>query len=131
MAGEVPIDYSALLCRRPDYGSEMPEQPKPLDFLKRILRENDVQANKPRRESVIDSSDDRDDRDTPLSGSTSALDDQDDAELIPPDNFAMVNSWIYRSSFPKKKHFPFLKTLGLRSVLCVTSARILTQYVNS
>ena len=41
-------------------------------------------------------------------------------ELIPPDNFAMVNTWVYRSSFPKKKHFPFLKTLGLRSVLYVS-----------
>ncbi|EPQ31640.1 uncharacterized protein PFL1_00973 [Pseudozyma flocculosa PF-1] len=40
-----------------------------------------------------------------------------DEELVPPDNFAMVNTWVYRSSFPKKKHFPFLKTLGLRSVL--------------
>lgn len=37
--------------------------------------------------------------------------------LVPPDNFAMVNTWVYRSSFPKKKHFPFLKTLGLRSIL--------------
>lgn len=39
------------------------------------------------------------------------------APLVPPDNFAMVNSWVYRSSFPKKRHFPFLKTLGLKSVL--------------
>lgn len=39
------------------------------------------------------------------------------APLVPPENFAMVNSWVYRSSFPKKRHFPFLKTLGLRSVL--------------
>ncbi|UZJ54302.1 hypothetical protein CBS101457_003622 [Exobasidium rhododendri] len=37
--------------------------------------------------------------------------------LVPPENFAMVNSWVYRSSFPKKRHFPFLKTLGLKSVL--------------
>ncbi|PWN43356.1 protein-tyrosine phosphatase, partial [Ceraceosorus guamensis] len=37
--------------------------------------------------------------------------------LVPPDNFAMVNTWVYRSSFPKKKHFTFLKTLGLKSVL--------------
>lgn len=37
--------------------------------------------------------------------------------LQPPDNFAMVNSWLYRSSFPKKKHFPFLRTIGLKSVL--------------
>ncbi|KDN44519.1 hypothetical protein K437DRAFT_257039 [Tilletiaria anomala UBC 951] len=40
-----------------------------------------------------------------------------DEPLIPPDNFAMVNSFVYRSSFPKKKHFPFLRTLGLRSIL--------------
>ncbi|SNX85747.1 related to SIW14 - protein involved in actin filament organization [Melanopsichium pennsylvanicum] len=38
-------------------------------------------------------------------------------DLLPPDNFAMVNSHVYRCSFPKKKHFPFLRTLGLRSVL--------------
>ena len=38
-------------------------------------------------------------------------------DLLPPDNFAMVNTHVYRSSFPKKKHFPFLRTLGLRSVL--------------
>ncbi|CAD6892113.1 unnamed protein product [Tilletia controversa] len=37
--------------------------------------------------------------------------------LIPPENFAMVNSRVYRSSLPLKKHFPFLKTLNLRSVL--------------
>lgn len=40
-----------------------------------------------------------------------------DEPLLPPDNFSMVNTWVYRSSFPKKKHFPFLKSLGLRSVL--------------
>ncbi|RHZ80513.1 hypothetical protein Glove_134g170 [Diversispora epigaea] len=38
-------------------------------------------------------------------------------ELIPPDNFTMVSTWIYRSSFPKKKNFAFLKKLGLRSIL--------------
>lgn len=43
--------------------------------------------------------------------------DEESQPLQPPDNFAMVNSWLYRSSFPKKKHFPFLKTLGLKSVL--------------
>lgn len=46
-----------------------------------------------------------------------SLHEQDLQPLQPPDNFAMVNSWLYRSSFPKKKHFPFLKTLGLKSVL--------------
>ena len=34
----------------------------------------------------------------------------------PPD-FGMVGSGIYRSSFPKPEHFPFLKTLGLKSIL--------------
>ncbi|KAF9167627.1 hypothetical protein DFQ26_003783 [Actinomortierella ambigua] len=38
-------------------------------------------------------------------------------DLCPPDNFNMVSTWIYRSSFPKKKHFPFLKKLGLKSIL--------------
>ncbi|KAJ1041759.1 hypothetical protein NDA14_004718 [Ustilago hordei] len=56
----------------------------------------------------------------PLAGASSANastapDFQED--LLPPDNFAMVNSHVYRSSFPKKKHFPFLRTLALRSVL--------------
>lgn len=37
--------------------------------------------------------------------------------LIPPENFSMVNSRLYRSSLPLKKHFPFLRTLNLRSVL--------------
>jgi hypothetical protein len=41
----------------------------------------------------------------------------EDPTLVPPDNFAMVSSFVYRSSFPKKKHFEFLKTLGLKSVL--------------
>lgn len=45
------------------------------------------------------------------------MSDEELQPLQPPDNFAMVNSWLYRSSFPKKKHFPFLKTLGLKSVL--------------
>ncbi|KAK3814302.1 MAG: tyrosine phosphatase family-domain-containing protein [Benniella sp.] len=38
-------------------------------------------------------------------------------DLCPPDNFNMVSTWIYRSSFPKKKNFSFLKKLGLKSVL--------------
>ncbi|KAI9495724.1 tyrosine phosphatase family-domain-containing protein [Zychaea mexicana] len=47
---------------------------------------------------------------------------QDDQELfqealIPPDNFNMVCEHVYRSSFPKKKHFRFLEKLKLKSVL--------------
>jgi hypothetical protein len=36
---------------------------------------------------------------------------------LPPSNFAMVDKGVYRSSFPKKKNFPFLKKLGLKSVI--------------
>lgn len=42
---------------------------------------------------------------------------EDEELLIPPDNFAMVEPGIYRSGFPGKKNFAFLRTLGLRSVL--------------
>ena len=53
------------------------------------------------------------------SASAQATTSTSSAPLVPPENFAMVNSWVYRSSFPKKRHFPFLKTLGLKSVLWV------------
>lgn len=39
--------------------------------------------------------------------------------LIPPDNFAMVWKGIYRSAYPAKKNLPFLRTIGIRSVLCL------------
>ena len=42
---------------------------------------------------------------------------QYEEELIPPNNFNMVSNWVYRSSFPKKKNFAFLKKLGLKSIL--------------
>lgn len=111
-APNVPIDYSALLCRRPSSEIEPPKQPGRLDFLHRILKENEQKR------------DEEDDGPSELVASTHTLEsvsarDRGDASLIPPENFAMVNSWLYRSSFPKKKHFPFLKTLGLRSVLYV------------
>ncbi|EQC35196.1 hypothetical protein SDRG_07425 [Saprolegnia diclina VS20] len=37
--------------------------------------------------------------------------------LIPPLNFSMVDSGVYRSGFPNKKNHAFLQQLGLRSVL--------------
>ncbi|CAK9436995.1 uncharacterized protein LODBEIA_P14740 [Lodderomyces beijingensis] len=46
-------------------------------------------------------------------------DDDDDEPLTPPENFALVIGSIYRSSFPQPANFPFLKTLGLKSVLCL------------
>ncbi len=37
--------------------------------------------------------------------------------MIPPINFAMVDSGIYRSGHPIPKNFSFLKKLGLKSVV--------------
>ncbi|GLE05673.1 hypothetical protein PINS_up014713 [Pythium insidiosum] len=37
--------------------------------------------------------------------------------LIPPLNFSMVDSGVYRSGFPNKKNHAFLQQLGLKSVL--------------
>ncbi|CAN3376334.1 hypothetical protein DIURU_004072 [Diutina rugosa] len=39
--------------------------------------------------------------------------------LTPPENFAPVIDTIYRSSFPQPANFEFLKTLRLKSVLCL------------
>ena len=41
--------------------------------------------------------------------------------LIPPLNFSMVASGVYRSGFPNKKNHAFLQQLGLKSVLYVES----------
>ena len=38
---------------------------------------------------------------------------------VPPENFARVCEGIYRSSFPRIENFEFLKSLGLRSILCL------------
>ncbi|PKI84325.1 hypothetical protein MVES_001628 [Malassezia vespertilionis] len=102
---EVPIDYTALLCRRPNESVRIPAPPTRLSFLEQILRANAATKENDARNEAAPTED--------MGASQSALPE----ELVPPENFAMVNSWIYRSSFPKKKHFPFLKTLGLRSVL--------------
>lgn len=44
---------------------------------------------------------------------------------IPPLNFSMVESGLYRSGFPNKRNFEFLKTLNLKSIvyLCHHSYR--------
>ncbi|KAF2075218.1 hypothetical protein CYY_003479 [Polysphondylium violaceum] len=47
-------------------------------------------------------------------------DDQEPKEeplLIPPLNFSMVSRGVYRSGYPNKKNHPFLKKLGLKSIL--------------
>ncbi|KAI3916770.1 hypothetical protein MKW98_026241, partial [Papaver atlanticum] len=37
--------------------------------------------------------------------------------FVPPLNFAMVDNGIFRSGFPDTSNFPFLQTLGLRSII--------------
>jgi len=37
--------------------------------------------------------------------------------LVPPLNFAMVAPGVYRSGYPNKRNFPFLRRLGLRSIM--------------
>lgn len=37
--------------------------------------------------------------------------------FIPPENFSLVASGVYRSGFPKKKNFRFMETLKLKTVL--------------
>ncbi|KAJ1981793.1 tyrosine-protein phosphatase siw14 [Dimargaris verticillata] len=46
-----------------------------------------------------------------------ALDHSQPEMFVPPANFAMVAPFVYRSSFPSPKNFPFLLKLGLKSIL--------------
>lgn len=43
--------------------------------------------------------------------------DDEPEEYIPPENLAMVCKGVYRSALPKKKNFPYLRRMGLRSIL--------------
>ncbi|KAL1358584.1 hypothetical protein AAHE18_04G044200 [Arachis hypogaea] len=43
----------------------------------------------------------------------------DDDVLVPPLNFAVVDNGIFRSGFPEPANFGFLKSLHLRSVICL------------
>lgn len=52
---------------------------------------------------------------TPTVGLQSFIPEDD--EIFPCENFAMVTPGIYRSAFPKKRNFSFLKRLGLKSIL--------------
>jgi tyrosine-protein phosphatase SIW14 len=45
------------------------------------------------------------------------MSEEEDGVFWPPDNFAVVCKGIYRSGFPKKKNFGFLKKLGIRMVI--------------
>ncbi|ODQ81508.1 hypothetical protein BABINDRAFT_170279 [Babjeviella inositovora NRRL Y-12698] len=41
--------------------------------------------------------------------------------MYPPENFSLVLTDIYRSSFPKASNFGFLATLKLKSIVCLIS----------
>ncbi|CAN1232690.1 Tyrosine-protein phosphatase DSP1, partial [Linum perenne] len=45
--------------------------------------------------------------------------DDHELNLLPPLNFAMVDNGIFRSGFPNSTNFSFVKTLGLRSIICM------------
>ncbi|VFQ81735.1 unnamed protein product [Cuscuta campestris] len=47
------------------------------------------------------------------------VDGADEGLLVPPLNFAMVDYGVFRSGFPDPSNFPFLQTLGLRSIICL------------
>ena len=50
--------------------------------------------------------------------------------LVPPNNFAQVLPGVFRSSFPKPENFAFLKSLRLKTILCVPPCSLsLTDFV--
>lgn len=44
-------------------------------------------------------------------------DDGEEVVAVPPFNFAMVHRGVYRSGYPTKKNFAFLRRLGIRTVV--------------
>jgi len=47
-----------------------------------------------------------------------------ESNIIPPLNFAMVSPGIYRSGFPNRRNFTFIRKLGLKSILYLTGDTI-------
>jgi tyrosine-protein phosphatase SIW14 len=41
----------------------------------------------------------------------------DDEEILAPENFAVVEAGVYRSSFPRTKNITFLKRLSLKTII--------------
>ena len=48
----------------------------------------------------------------------------DDSLLQLPENFALVYPNVFRSSFPLKRHYPYLRGLGLKTVLTLVQGRL-------
>jgi len=53
-----------------------------------------------------------------------AVDECRGEELFPPENFAMVETGIYRSAFPRSKNIPFLRRLRLKSVIVLVPEEV-------
>ncbi|GLT75211.1 hypothetical protein SLA2020_469510 [Shorea laevis] len=54
------------------------------------------------------------------SPATVAESDDDGEEIfVPPLNFSMVDNGVFRSGFPDSANFSFLRSLGLRSIVCL------------
>ncbi|KAL2938785.1 Tyrosine-protein phosphatase DSP1 [Bienertia sinuspersici] len=45
------------------------------------------------------------------------VNDVEEQFFIPPLNFSMVDNGVFRSGFPEPPNFPFIQTLGLRSII--------------
>ena len=56
------------------------------------------------------------------SGATQAS--ESDEELFPPENFAMVETGVYRSAFPRSKNIPFLRRLRLKTVIALVPEEV-------
>ncbi|KAK4267387.1 hypothetical protein QN277_024173 [Acacia crassicarpa] len=52
-------------------------------------------------------------------GNEADVDKDGDEKFVPPLNFAMVDNDIFRAEFPDSANFGFLKSLRLRSVICL------------
>ncbi|XP_038888264.1 tyrosine-protein phosphatase DSP1-like isoform X2 [Benincasa hispida] len=55
----------------------------------------------------------------PLVSNGADCENEGDNLFVPPLNFAVVDSGIFRSGFPDSSNFSFLQTLGLRSIICL------------
>ena len=50
--------------------------------------------------------------------------------LVPPLNFALVGPGVYRSGYPNRKNFEFLKKLQLKSILYILTLDLVAQSYN-
>ncbi|CCH59537.1 hypothetical protein TBLA_0B07200 [Henningerozyma blattae CBS 6284] len=51
-------------------------------------------------------------------------------DLVPPENFSSVVGGVYRSGLPRPENFPFLKKLGLRSILLLLPEPYSSEHIN-